>query len=187
MKKSPTEQETEASLMRSRLSEKILRSGFGASEREELAKIFLFEGENCAENYMGNFNLKSFTEELFCAVALRMALCGRVMDFSISGEGTYHLNIRLYEIALLRILKSAKSGTYVRFSAGENFVWVSVCGIKEAPEKEISTSLGEVQLFERKSGVAAVFIPLKSTASAADENKTEHLWHRYSVVDAFIY
>ncbi len=184
MPQSATENQKTAALMRETLSETIEKRGFGEDERRRLRDIFLFEGEKCAENFIGAYDLAEFTEELFCAAAFYFALGGTFANFRISGEGVYKVNLRLYEIAVLSLLRVAENGAKISFSARDDFVLLTVDRVAERPDTV--SPLGTL-LFERKEKAAEILIPLKrERTEKPDKIKTEHLWSRYSVVDAFI-
>lgn len=178
--------ERKAALMRERLTNKILKRGFSLKERKALQKIFLYEGEKCAQNFSGYFDLKAATEELFCAACFYLALRDVFVNFHLEGGGVYKINLRLYQIAVLEMLKFIGSGATVSFFAAENFVLITASGVKNPLGLNVFKRINGTELFELKTGKWGLLIGIEREERKCEKIKTEHLFERCSVVDAFI-
>ncbi len=178
--------ERKAAFMRERLTNRILKRGFSQKERRALQKIFLYEGRNCSENFVGYFDLKARTEELFCAACLHLALRDIFLSFCLRGSGVYKINLRLYQIAVLEMLASIKSGAEVSFYAAENFVLITAAQAKKAPRSKALKDIKGTEFFELKTGKLGILISAERENREDEKIKTEHLFERCSVVDAFI-
>ncbi len=183
----PQKSERYLCALRNFLQRKIAKNGYMPQHVKMLKKIYLCEAVFYNSDFYRGCDLYRLTDYLFGATVLRFLREGKELSSTLSGNGEFLVNFRLYEIAVCELLSFAQNGSAVRFFATDRGV---VLALSKASKKPVITSAAHLgaslfRLFPK--GEFALFLPLlRGRGEYKIKNETEYLYDRYSVLNVFL-
>ena len=183
----PQKSERYLCALRNFLHRKIVKNGNMPQYVKMLKKIYLCEAVFYNSDFYCGCDLYRLTDYLFGAAVLRFLLEGKELSSTLSGNGEFLVNFRLYEIAVCELLSFAQSGSTVRFSATDRGVVLALSKASQKPILTAARHLGARLFRLLPNGDFALFLPLlRGRGEYKIKYETEYLYDRYSVLNVFL-
>ena len=179
----PTKEMIFISRLRSFLQNKIERRGLSQNDIYFLRKIYFFEATRFSENYIMALDIIELADRLFGAAVINGIEKGKILFTALCGKGEYNVNLRLFEILVATLARTAHNGATMGLMALDDGVLLSVSGTKLKPNVFYPNA---ANFYCSQNGRFCVFIPLeKKGAEVRIKNETEYLYDKYSAFNIF--
>ena len=183
----PRKNERYLCALRNFLQRKISANGFLPQYSKMLKKIYLCEAVLYADENVGAYDLLSVTDCIFGAAVLKFLKKGKTVTSTLSGNGEFSVNLRLYEMTVCELLSFAQNGSAVRFLAVNRGVVITLSMACQKPVINTLRFLGADLYRLLPNNEFAVFIPLsRDRCELKNKSETEYLYDRYSVLNVFL-
>lgn len=160
----------------------VLRHGLCRRHLDSLKKIYIAEALFAKDSLLP-YSLAELSLPLLSSSQILLEEKGEFIDFSLSGDGVYLLNKRLFTLLLLQL---CLDGSSIRLYAKEQKIVISFCG-------EIKNSLSFIKamkgcyFYEKFSQKAAIVLPARKCSEKPQEceNEWHYIFDRFSPVNLY--